>query len=80
MDEKSKKAFHEWKKYHRWNQSYIPISGDFLQQRPIVCFFHEGDTMPYSVQYAGQGHYFKTQKEMERYYFEKLSKGRGGKK
>lgn len=42
--------------------------GNFLKKKPIVCFYHEGNYMPYSVQYTGNGHYFKTEGEMLAYY------------
>lgn len=75
MNNINKKAFEIWKKNHSWNSEFIPLMGDFLKKKPIVCFYNEGDYMPYSVQYAGNGHYFKTEGEMYIYYKKRLMEG-----
>lgn len=60
-------SFKEWRKTHIWNEDYIPISGANVNSDPFIVFYHKGDEYPYSVQYRGNGHYFKTLGEAERY-------------
>lgn len=54
----------EWRKTYNWNEDLRPIAG-WIQKNgePIVMFCRDGEPYPYSVQYAGSRHYFKTQSE-----------------
>jgi hypothetical protein len=70
----SEKAIKAWTETHLYNPKFNPLFGSFHNGLPIVCFYEHGSEYPYSVQYAGNGHYFRTETEMEHWYFERRSK------
>ena len=61
-------VFKKWCRKHAWNKDYIPISGTEVNGSPAIVFFHEGDEYPYSVQYRGNGRYFKTLDQAKEYF------------
>ena len=59
--------FKEWRKNHLWNEEYIPISGAKVNGDLVIIFYCKSDEKPFSVQYRGNGHYFKTYEGAHRY-------------
>ena len=59
--------FIKWRKTHLWNKDCIPICGAEAKGTPVIVFYCKGDEYPFSVQYRGNGHYFKTLGEAEAY-------------
>lgn len=72
MTENAQKAFADWKEKHHWVPDFEPVDGFFYHGEPMVTFYRKDDEMPWSVQYAGNGCYFKTREEAEE-YIEKLT-------
>ena len=66
------KAMEEWKRTHNLGEGWEMAFGDFLKGLPIVVLHSESDSMPWCVQYAGNGHYFKTRDEALDYYEGKI--------
>ena len=65
-----KKAFALWAKKHLHDKRFKPIYGKIQKNGlPVVCFYNKDDECGYcwSLQYAGNGHYFKTEEEMFQY-------------
>ena len=73
----SSKAIEEWKRTHNLGEGWEMAFGDFLKGLPIVVLHSvvmnsESDSMPWCVQYAGNGHYFKTRDDALEYYESKI--------
>lgn len=55
------RAIAEWEKVHKYGAGWKPITGGFAPDgNAFVLLYNEEKIMPYSVQYAGNGHYFVT--------------------
>lgn len=66
LDKQSLQAYLMWIKDRTERSEYIPILGKVQSNgRPVVVFYCEAapDGYCYSVQYAGNGHYFKSKAE-----------------
>ena len=72
------KAIDEWIHTHLYNEEFVPMFGCYINKLPMVAFFHPRDEMPFSVQYAGNGKYFKTRNEMMEYFEERRWKAKKG--
>lgn len=65
--------FKEWRKTHLWNEDCIPIGGTKANGDPVIIFYCKGDEYPFSVQYRGNGHYFKTLEKAQSYVSERFN-------
>ena len=70
LDDESLQAYLLWIKNRIEAPEYVPVRG--MTQKnglPVVAFYcaDEPNGYYYSVQYAGSGHYFKTEEEMNQY-------------
>lgn len=53
-----------WLKTHKCGPGFVPIDGVIQKNGlPVVLFYKAGDAMEWSVQYAGNGHYFETRED-----------------
>lgn len=59
--------FKKWQEKYMWDEKCIPIGGTDAKGSPVVVFYCKGDERPFSVQYRGNGHYFKTLGEVQAY-------------
>jgi len=59
--------FKKWREKYLWDEKCIPICGAEAKGSPVIVFYCKGDEYPFSVQYRGNGHYFKTLGEAEAY-------------
>ena len=56
---KRDRAIREWEQVHKYGAGWKPITGGFAPDgNAFVLLYNEEKIMPYSVQYAGSGHYF----------------------
>lgn len=68
MNANAQRAIREWEATHRRRKSMTAVDGCFFKRMPMVLFHDEVDKiMPWSVQYAGSGHYFQTREEADEY-------------
>ena len=68
-------AVKEWEKNHKRGDRFTPWLGCFASGDPIIIFTESGGTeTPWSVQYRGNGHYFKTKEEACRYLISRLTR------
>lgn len=62
--ESAQAIFDEWKKNHAWNKEFELVDAFMVDGEPMVLFVnHYDNETPYSVQYRGNGHYFKREVE-----------------
>ena len=55
------RAIAEWESVHKYGAGWKPLTGGFAPDGKAFVLLYNGDKiMPYSVQYAGTGHYFVT--------------------
>ena len=66
--------FKEWRKNYRWSEDCIPIGGTKAKGDPVIVFYRKGDECPFSVQYRGNGHYFKTLEQAQAYVGKRFGK------
>lgn len=68
-------AINEWLKEHKPGEGWEPIASgmSFVKGKPIVILQNKNDEYPYSVQYAGNGRYFKTYDEATKYVAERFN-------
>lgn len=66
--------FKEWRENHLWNEECIPIGGTKANGDPVIIFYSKGDETPFSVQYRGNGHYFKTLDQAQEYVGRRFNK------
>ena len=67
MEAESTVAFQNWKLHYKSDPRFKPIHAGFIGSDPVVLFYAEGDEYPWSVQYRGNGHYFKSESEADKY-------------
>ena len=70
------KDTHEWEKTHRKGED-CRVIGEVKHRKtglPMALLFNGDDPYPWSVQFAGSGHYFKTRAEAEAWAKERLKK------
>lgn len=65
-------AYDAWQKTYKKNFGYEPRRSDYLNNEPIVLFKSTDTNLPWSVQYKGNGTYFKTEEEANNYFEEKM--------
>lgn len=72
------KEFQEWVKTHRWNTDFKAVDCCIAQGELMILFVNDKEKeMPWSVQHAGNGHYFKTREEAEEYIKSQKYKRKG---
>ena len=69
-------AYEQWEnKHHGWSKEFVPVDACIYRRLPMVLFYKSGDAMPWSVQYAGNGHYFETEDEARQYIEDRTHRG-----
>ena len=74
--EYGEKAIREWMATHKIGDGWKPEFGYFLKKLPIVVLSNDQETMPWCVQYAGNGQYFKTRDAALDYFESRIEKAK----
>lgn len=76
-DHEAFRVIAEWEKDHsRYDDKrFTAVDGRRVKGSPMVLFYAEGDYLPWSIQYRGNGHYYKTKEEAMAYAKERGWKG-----
>lgn len=64
MNKDQIEAYEEWRLFHQHHdRRFKPMHAEFIGGDPAVVFYAEGDEYPWSVQFRGNGHYYKFENE-----------------
>lgn len=74
MTETAKSIFDKWRITHKWNSKFEPIDAFYVRDKPLVIFYEKGSEYPWSIQYCGNGVYFKSVHNVNMYIQTKYDK------